>query len=434
MRTIGIDPTGSTWDRIAACPSSAALPQVFNGHPVDFRDRGIGQHAFLDRVAELRRSPASLPLHVARKEALEEVEPQWRAACEAIDLERLGDRTKLSSEVAVAYNFVEDTARILTPVAPRQYEIDPACEVAQTIDVCGVGDRVVFVGDYKGPYAWLPEPSRSLQLGGAALSLARIYKARSANVEFIRLRSDGSVLPWRATLDTFALEGVAERLQSMMRMVGQVRAQFEDGDIAPNVTEGPWCGSCNARAHCPAKTQLVRAVLAGDGKTKLSLREPITRENVGAVYAKLKLVKSAVAIAEKAVRAFEADGPPSTPDHVSDSAIPAGIDPDGSLRYFGRFEREGNEKIDGEIALGVLREKYGDAALEAFEVETSKEAISEVVRANKPDDMTLKAAKEEVLAAIRAAGGVSRAPTDKPTEFTVAPDGRAKKAARRKAS
>lgn len=431
MRVVGIDPTGSTWDRTAACPASAALPQVFDGHAKPDRDKGDARHKFLDRIAQLRRE--GIPLDEAAVRALEEIDEQHRLSCEAIDVEGLGHRTTLSTEVAVAYNWKEDTARILTPVAPRQYEIDPTCEVAQTLDICGVGDRFVTVGDYKGPYAWLPEPARSLQLGGGALSLARIYRARSARLEFIRLRTDGSFVSWRAELDVFGLEGVRERIQTMMWSVEGLRGSIGEGTV-PNVTEGPWCSFCPAKQHCPAKTALVRSVLAGDAKNKLSLREPITPANVGSVYAMIRKVKDGLSHAEKAVRAYEAAGAPSTPTEVSPTAIPIGTDPDGSLRYFGRFERPGREEIDGEIALDVLRTRYGDAALEAFEVETTKEAIRDCIRANKPADVTLKAAEEEVLGLIRSCGGASKPPTDKPTEFTVSPTGGPLKASRRKAS
>lgn len=437
MRIVGIDPTGSTWDRTAACPASAALPQVFDGHSNEFRDKGTAIHRFLDRVTQLRRD--GVPSDEAELTALGEVEEQWKAVCEQVDVSALAWRTTLSSELAVAYNWKTDTARYLQPVAFRQYEIDPECEVAQTIDFAGVNvpERFLAIGDYKGPWAYLPEPARSLQLGGAALALARIHKARRAHVEFIRVRSDGTVSPWRAELDVFALESVAERLQAMMRDVERMRADLAT-DVVPNVTEGPWCGGCPARTHCPAKTALVRSVLAGDAKHKLSLREPITAENVGSVYAMLKKVREATKYVEKAIRAYEADGAPSTPEQLSPSAIPLGVDDDGSLRYFGRFERQGNEKIDGKIALEVLRKTYPESdnsLLEpAFEMVTSKDAIRDVIRANKPADQTLKAAEEEVLAAIRSSGGATKPPTDKPTEFTIAADGRAKKATRKKAS
>lgn len=428
-RITGIDPTGSSFDRIALCTASAALPQVFEGGAGEYRDRGTAIHKFLDRVAQLRRD--SFPLDAAVAAALAETDEQWRAACDQVDIEQLGDRTTLSTEVALAYNWKADSGRVLHPVAPRQYEIDPDCEVALTLDVAGVGDRHVAVGDYKGQFAWLPDPATSLQLGVGALVLARIHRARSASVEYLRVRSDGSISRWAAELDVFGLEAVADRVQAMMREVEQLRGAIGDG-VVPNVTTGPWCQFCKARMHCPAKTQLVRSVL--EAGTKLSLREPITPANVGNVYALLKRAKEGVAIVEKAIHAYEGDGDPSTPEQLSPTAIPVGPDPDGSMRYFGRFERPGREQLDGATTLRVLTARYGaEIATKACEVETSKTAIEEVVRANLGEGEKLGATKDAIIAEIRAAGGTQRAKTDKATEFTVAPDGTVK-TRKRKAS
>jgi hypothetical protein len=203
----------------------------------------------------------------------------------------------------------------------------------------------------------------------------------------------------------------------------------------PNVTEGPWCTHCKAKAHCPAKTQLVRSVLAGEGAKKLSLREPITPENVGHVYALVKRTKEGIRIAEKALRAYERDGAPSTPEQLSPTAIPVGRGPDGSRRYYGRFERPGNEQLDGKVVYEVLAEKFGpEAAAKACSMEASKDAIRDVLREHKPKDETLKAAEEAVLADVRARGGAKKPPTDKAAEFVIGPEGTMKKASRKRAS
>lgn len=432
-RVVGIDPTGSSFDRIAACPASAALPQVHDGYPNDFRERGTAIHAYIDRIAQLRRE--GFPLDQACVDALAEVDEQWRAACEQVDVEALGHRTTLSTEVSLAYDWKADTGRVLTPVAPRQYEIDPDREVALTLDVAGVGARHVAVADFKGPYAWLPEPSRSLQLGVGALTLARIHRARSASLEYLRVRSDGSVSRWAAELDVFGIETVAERVQTMMRDVEQIRVDIYNGEVIPNVTEGPWCTYCKARNTCPAKVQLVRSVLAGEGAKKLSLREPITPENVGHVYALVKRTKEGIRIAEKALHAYERDGAPSTPEQLGPSAIPVGEEPDGSRRFYGRFERPGNEKLDGKVVYTVLAEKFGpEAAAKACSMEASKDSIRDVVREHKAKDETIKEVEEGVLAAVRARGGAARPPTDKAAEFVIGPEGTMKKASRKKAS
>lgn len=436
-RVTGIDPTGSSFDRIAACAASAALPQVFDGGPAPYRDRGIALHGFLDAVAKLR--VAGVELATAREQALADVDEAWRPVAAQVDLEQLGDRTTLSSEVALAYNWKADTARVLQPIAHRQYEIDVDTEVAFTLDVIGVdqGERVGYVGDYKGPFAWLPDPARSLQLGAGVLAIARIYRLRRGVVEHIRLRSDGTAKPFVGHLDVFAIDEVANRIGGMMRDVEQLRAAI-DGGAVPNVTEGPWCQGCKATMHCPAKTQLVRSVLE-QGGVKLSLREPITPANAGSVYAMVKKAEQGLAIARKALVAYESAGEPTTERdgvmQVAPTAIPVGTEPDGSLRYWGRFERPGNEKLDGAITLRVLTAKYGaELAAKACEVETSKTAIEDLVRANLKEGEKLGATKDAIIDEIRAAGGTARAKTDKPTEFTVSADGTVKAARKKKAS
>jgi hypothetical protein len=179
----------------------------------------------------------------------------------------------------------------------------------------------------------------------------------------------------------------------------------------------------------------VRSVLAGEGAKKLSLREPITAANVGHVYQLVKRTKEGIRIAEKALHAWERDGEVSTPDHVSSTAVPYAEDPDGTRHYWGRFERPGNEKLDGKVVYEVLAEKFGpEAAAKACEMEASKDAIRDVLREHKPKDETLKAAEEGVLAEVRSRGGAKRPPTDKAAEFVIGPEGTMKKATRKKAS
>jgi hypothetical protein len=134
-------------------------------------------------------------------------------------------------------------------------------------------------------------------------------------------------------------------------------------------------------------------------------------------------------IAEKALHAYERDGAPSTPEQLGPTAIPVGEDPDGSRRYYGRFERPGNEQLDGKVVYEVLAEKFGpEAAAKACSMEASKDAIRDVLREHKPKDETLKAAEEAVLADVRARGGAKKPPTDKAAEFVIGPEGTMKKA------
>jgi hypothetical protein len=405
--------TGSQMDRLLRCAASGALPQVIDANPSEHRDRGTAAHAFLARVGE-----------VGREAALAEIDEQWRPFCASIELAQLGDRVTLSTEVALAYNWKDDTARQLEVVEHRAYDVDPTCEVPLTIDLAGVGADAVYAGDYKGPFAWLPDPEQSMQLGVAALALARLHDVGRAQVEYIRLRGDGTTRPFRAELDLWGLHGVAERVASTMEQVVELRAYHERGGVL-NVAEGPWCRYCPARQHCPAKTAMIRSILS-DTARAIPYDLPITPANAGAAYLMLRKAKDVIANLEKAIHAYARETP-----------IEIGQDDDGSLRFFGRLEREGNEELDGSITYQVLAERFGhDAAIKAVQLETTKKAITDVINANldqlQPGEKKSKLF-EALVKEIGARGGSRRKPTDKPTEFVVAPDGAAK-AIRRKAS
>ncbi len=406
-RITGIDPTGSSLDRTARCPASAALPQVFDAGPSAARDRGTAIHKYLERVGEL-----------GRLDALAEVDERWRPVCEGVELATLP--VKLSREVAVAYNWRDDTARLLQPLEPRLYEIDPTFETALTLDTVGVGNGIVYVGDYKGPYVWLPEPEQSMQLGVGALAVARIHDVEAAQVEYIRIRDDGTTRRFGARLDVFGLEATAERVQRTMAVVAKMREAISAGET-PNVTEGPWCKYCPARHHCPTKTALIRAAAAQPAP--ISLREPLTPATAAHVYVQLKRWKEAFAMVEGALYAY-----------AKDTALQLATEEDGTEVWFGEFSREGNEAIDGRVAHEVLSERYGhEAADKAVTMEATKKAITELVRKHKPLDASLKGEQEAVYDAIKERGGVSRPMTTTTTEYTVSPDGEQKQHRRRKA-
>jgi RecB family exonuclease len=405
--------TGSQMDRVLRCEASAALPQVFDANPQDHRDRGTAAHAFLSRVGK-----------VGRDAALAEVDEQWRPFCESIELAQLADRITLSTEVALSYNWRTDTARVLEVLDHRAYEVDPDAEIPLTIDLAGFADGTVYSGDYKGPHAWLPEPEQSVQLGLAALALARLHDAWSARVEYIRLRDDGTTRRFGATLDAFGLEAAADRIRTTMATVAELRGMIANGHV-PNVTEGPWCRYCPARQHCPAKTALIRSVIT-DTARSIPYDYPITPENAGAAYALWRRARDAMSALEKALHVY-----------ARDTAIPVGEEPDGSMRFFGRLEREGREELDGAIAYQVIAERYGaEEAAKTVTMEVTKSAITDVVNRNldklQPGERKTHVATA-IVTEIGKRGGSKRKAIDKPTEFTVAPGGDVK-AKRRKAS
>jgi hypothetical protein len=406
--------SASTLDRVARCEASAALPQIVDANEdnksQDGRDKGGAAHSFLERVPE-----------VGRDAALLEVDAKWRGFCESINLAKLSDHLKLSREVTLVYNWMVDTARIGEPDESGRVQINRDCELVARTDLLGydADRRCVYIGDYKTGSSWLPSPDASYQLGLAAVAASRVFKARTASVEYIRIRDDGSIRRFDADLDLFGLDGAAEKIAVIMRRTRELRARIVDGFV-PNVVEGQWCKYCPARQHCPAKTALIRTVL--HDPQPIPYVQPLTPEIALTAYVQLKRAKDALKQIETVLYAYAKTTP-----------IPLGEEEDGSLRFFGELTREGNDVLDGAIAHAVLAERFGgEIANGAVTMETSKKAITKVVQACKQPDETAKSVFDSIIQAIDERGGISNPTTTSTIEFTVAPDGLAK-ARKRKA-
>lgn len=409
---VGIHPTGSKLDCVGRCPTAAALPQI-ESFPEDDgknpRAKGTGVHRFLELAAE-----------VGRDAALEQVDEEWRPLCAEIQMERLTRQLACSTEVALAYNWRADTARRLFPIERRAYEIDESCEVAMRLDLVGVSDDAVYIGDWKGPHAWLPRPQDSYQLGTGAVAAARLFGRSRAVLEYIRIRDDGKPLKFDAELDVFGLEAAAERVRAAMQAVELVRGVIAAGQV-PNVTEGPWCRYCNARASCPAKTATIRQLVLDT--QPIPFKQALTPESAARAYAMYFPMKAALKQVEGALYAYAKLDP-----------IFVREEEDGSQRWFGELIRPGNEEIDGPIAHAVLTQLYsGEVANASVEYTATKTAIGAAVRAALPAGEKLAPALRTVYAAIDKRGGLHKPTTCTTTEYTISPSGEAK-ARKRKAS
>ena len=400
--------SGSTLDRVVKCEASAALPQIVDDEDNDAKDRGHAVHRFLERV----------PV-IGREAALAEIEEKHRNLCADIELAKLADRLSLSREVPIAYNWVADTARLLERDDRGRLLVDRSCEVALVVDLMGASDRSVYAGDYKTGYGWLPDPDRSFQLGGAAVAAARLFGARRAHVEYLRIRDDGTVRRKYAELDLFALDEIAGDIATAMTRARALRLKVLDGFV-PNVVEGPWCKFCPARQHCPAKTALIRHVL-GDPQP-VPYTAPLTPEIAVRAYEMLKRAKEGLKDIESAIYAYAK----TTPMFL-------GYEEDGvTERWFGEYSREGNDVLDGKVVHRILTARYGgDEANKAVTMESTKKAIGDIARAHLQPKEKITKVVESIIEEIRAAGGISNPTTCTTVEHTVAPGGEMKLRKRR---
>lgn len=389
--------SGSSMDRVARCEASAALPQVIDGNENPGQQRGHAVHDFLERVPE-----------VGREAALAEVPEKWRELCADIQLAKLAPQLKLSREVTLVYNWREDTAR-MPPEDGHHVRIDRRSESVVRLDLLGLGDRRVYVGDYKTGHGWLPAPERSYQLGMGAVAAARFFGARSAMLEYIRIRDDGTIRKHSGEQDLFALDDTADKIKQTMLRAMELRERVLGGFV-PNVTEGPWCKYCPAKFHCPAKTAGIRHVINDPQPVPYVI--PLTPEIALTAYLKLKEAEERLALIKSAIYAYAKLTP-----------IPLGEEEDGSLRYFGELEREGNDVLDGPIAHQVITARFGaEVANKVVTMETTKKAITAAVKEHKHPDETQKEVFESIIEEIDKRRGITNPITSSTIEYTVDPE------------
>jgi RecB family exonuclease len=377
----------SALPRLARCPASGALPHA--NSETKFASRGTDIHRFIERVPTIGRDAA----------LAEVVDPEVRLLCEQIDLELLPvDPQAYAAEVALAINRVTGGARELGRGLNRQYgEIDPN-EVPGTIDIGALVDSdAAYVGDLKtgwSHYRYTPPAATNRQLHAGALALARLHNRSRAIVEIIHLNEDGAIWKDRAELDAFDLDQVEEAIREDLVRVDRAKAVIAGGG-QPDVTTGPWCHFCPARAACPAQTGLVRVL--GTAPDSFKVPDQLTPDVAQAAYRKLKLAKEVISEVESKLKAFARENPIPLEEGILYGGVPTTV-----------------EELDGAVAFEVLARTYGvEVAKTGAELEATKKSIDRAVRRiyedlkAKGEKVTIRALNETALEAIRKAGGVT---------------------------
>lgn len=401
---MAITESASQLERLARCPASAALPQVQT--TTEYSSRGSVVHRYLELARSAGRESAldAIGAEVGEDDATYEL-------CAAIDLEALPEGV-FAAEVAFAVDAATGQARELGRGVDRDYSDMRPFEIPGTADAVAVSMDAVFVPDWKTGWSEVQPPSRNRQLRFLALAAARTYDRDHALVEVVRIREDGSVYRQRAELDSFDLQLVAAELRELHFDVERARAKVARGE-GVEVHEGSWCRYCPAYVYCPAKTRLVRELVApGNDPVEqiaaLDLRSPLDLEVAGHAYRKVRAAEALVKRIKSALHDLAARHPfpiAETEDEVT---------------YYGLQEVDGKETLDGQIAWRVLAELRGrEIADEVVKRVMTKKAIDTAVRRTLRPREKIKAGNEEVLEAIRAAGGASKPRGRKVVEYTV---------------
>jgi len=357
-----------------ACPASVVLPQV--KRTTEANARGTYRHRFLE----------GLSLGQSRADTLADIPEEYREECEAIDTEGLP--TGLAAEVTFAWDSETLEVRELGRCLTRDYSKARPTEIVGTIDVLGVSDTEVYVGDYKGHAP--VDVVGNAQLMLAALCACRLYGKDRATLEIIQVRGSSNHRK-RTTVDLFDLGVFEVALQSL---VGRIR--HASTLQRPDVTEGTHCRWCSAFEACPAKTAHLVHLAHGSAANEVELLNPLSPETAAEAYRQWLAAKSLVKRMGSILHAYAAERPIEL----------------GDGRYFGRHEKPGRESLDGDVTYAQIREAYGQEAADiAVKRTATKKGIEAAVRHVKSTaglSGSMKAENAKVLEAIRDAGGSER--------------------------
>jgi hypothetical protein len=390
--------SASQLQRVAVCPASAVLPRVDSVNAA--AARGTALHSYLEAV----------PV-VGRDEALASVPDEYRAACEALDLEALPVcAVRYAAEVAFAFDPATWRARELGRSMGRDYSGARPGEIVGTADVVGLSEdgSTLVVADWKTGRSELAKAERNWQLRFLALAGCRTYGATSAHVALVHIHENGTAHYDSAVFDPFDLAVIAHELARLANRVAFAARSHASGE-PPLATTGEHCKWCPCLPYCPAQTALVRTVVSGDPEwVESGWDRPVTPQDAARAYEIVKAVKAALARIERNLYTYAAGTP---------IPLPNGL-------VLGQVEST-REEVDGEVARRVLAELHGqDVADRACEWSTSKAAIERALRpVAASTEQKITHLKKSALAAIAAAGGITRNTTTSVREH--APDNRA---------
>lgn len=355
--------SASSVERQLACPGSAHLPQ----HDYSTAAAAAGSDRHEDaEIAALLGGIDDLPWQVRKL-----LEP--------------GD--VLSAECAMAYDVSDNTARALGHISWRDYapHLRPF-EIPMTIDLIVHGERRILVVDYKG-YRPVTPAAVNPQLLTGALAVARASGRDEITVAIVYLGA--SWLPADvATLGVFEFDMHA----------GALRAMVASSDRSLHA--GPHCEYCHAFLSCPEQRAL--AVRAGDGQIAVRVEAMIPFDDDAEASEAYDLYQRIRVVATRMRAALAA--------RAAERPIPL-----GGGRFFGRVDKQGNERLDGDMVHAVVTELHDrDTADLAVTRSATKVRLEAALKGK-------RGAVKKVLDVVRERGGATRNAGSEICEYTAGP-------------
>lgn len=291
-------------------------------------------------------------------------------------------------EVKLAWDVFSGVGRILGEGAGRNYDGVQSTEIAGSCDVIAVVGEAVVIIDWKTGFADVEPAATNSQLWFYALAAARALGCSSAIIRVVYTKRDG----WcdEHEIGPLELAEYASELQSLNGRIESARKAYrETRQVETN--EGSWCKHCPSKSVCPSKNALLAQVasrgLAIIGDTAM------TPERAAEAHREIERFESLLNEAKKRRDAWVTENGP--------------IDL-GDGRMYGRFVREGKRKLDGKLALAVIRETCKpEVAEEAVELAVTQAGLKRAIEKFEGPKGADKRVKE-IVTALEKRGGVKR--------------------------
>ena len=354
--------SASAIPRLLACPASHRLPHhdYQSTHATAGQDRHAEAEAAADTGGELHPVVRSLMVE--------------------------GDQ--LATECAFAYDCATDSARELGHVDRRYGTLAPY-ELPGTMDLLIRGEGRAVVVDYKS-YAEVEAAATNTQLATYALMVARAYGLDEVTVAIVYLV--GGRRPSIATLGPLDLDAHAARIKRLHVDVARVSAPVS----------GPHCKYCPAFLSCPIQHALtidVGETLPMEIERRIPFDDDASAAEAFDLLQRIKVLSTRI---QAALYARAAERP-----------IPL-----GNGMVLGSRTVEGNDRIDGDIAYAVIRERHGQAVADAaVERHATKKRLGDAL---KPLVGKLAPEMRAVLAEVETRGGISSKPTTRVEVYAAA--------------
>lgn len=351
-----------------ACLGSQVFPRV----QVTSADNASGNvvHGYLAAAKTMGKGAALAAID----------DDEMRAKCDAIDLESIP--AGADSELTVAWDPDTDTGRILGSNLGRDYTAAMPGEFVGTADLVGRVADAVEGGDFKTGLQ-VKKARDSWQARALSLFSARAIGAESARFTMLYLGHDGRWYPDKAEFDAMDLSTFADELRALKQRIGAVRAAFAATGALPALHVGPHCRYCPSVPFCPAQGALAKAMVSDLSVIDQGIAA-LTDDEAGRAWEMLRMAEKLVERIKEGLQ-----------ERARVQPIPL---PDGKVLQEVPWS---STKIDGKVALRVLKEEGGDDLVFAA-ASVSKASIDRALAA------AGKGAKEAklVLGEIERAGGI----------------------------